>query len=797
MGLDKPEFCEAAAKVQKFPFKSKLHFGPIIKYWETLEAEGSEEEKAYAADILKEVRKVPAITKPIANNKAFLKKHKELVHKIMSAVFPKALHLNEIKAAYTPFEFQSFIESPRYAQLVKMNNGRIHVPMNMDEATFTFARYLHACLYILAVHYQYPHTLETPFIYLMKDPDTGLDNYYKMTMNGDFLDLHVNSKPKDLSKEEIDHMTKNVLDVDLWQKNIPPKNFELHGFVLSTLVNVTLHELLSNLKNNLLERNAIITDQYFEEIRHNVRSLFRIPDLKVGLGVFKDGTIDNFGHWVWRDLVCKSRIEDIADEFKNSIYQKVMNTGQAVIVEDLEKLKKTTGIEEAIKDTCIRSFIVAPLKYDDEVIGYLELGSCEAEALNTFMMARVEDILPLFSIALRRSLEERDNLIDAIIMEKCTAIHNSVQWRFKEAAQQFLKQKEQGRTEVEMSPIVFEDVYPLYGMADIRDSSLQRNLSIQADLVAQIESAQKVIQQALGVKEFPILKEIDFRLQKLKRSVKKRLRSEEESQVYYILQKEVEPLFDFLLEDCPEVESQILKYKKSIDPKLGVLYSRRKSYEESVTKINQTISEFLEQQETTAQEMYPHYFEKYKTDGVDYNIYVGQSLLSHGTFNQVCLNNMRLWQLIMMSEMTRVTAGLVPSLPIPLETAQLILVHDDPLAIRFRADEKKFDVDGAYNIRYEIVKKRIDKAYIKNTEERLTQPGKIAIVYSNADVYREYMKYCDYLYHKGFIEKEVEELELEADQGVTGLKALRIKVRMEDVEAISTSEIEEIISSLQ
>ena len=83
-----------------------------------------------------------------------------------------------------------------------------------------------------------------------------------------------------------------------------------------------------------------------------------------------------------------------------------------------------------------------------------------------------------------------------------------------------------------------------------------------------------------------------------------------------------------------------------------------------------------------------------------------------------------------MSEMTRQTSKLVPELPIPLETAQLILVHDDPLAIRFRADEKKFDVDGAYNIRYEIVKKRIDKAYIKNSEERLTQPGKIAIVYA-------------------------------------------------------------------
>jgi len=66
---------------------------------------------------------------------------------------------------------------------------------------------------------------------------------------------------------------------------------------------------------------------------------------------------------------------------------------------------------------------------------------------------------------------------------------------------------------------------------------------------------------------------------------------------------------------------------------------------------------------------------------------------------------------------------------VPLETAHLILVQHAPLAIRFRFDEKRFDVDGAYNVRYEVVKRRIDKAVRRGTGERITQPGKIAIVY--------------------------------------------------------------------
>ena len=390
----------------------------------------------------------------------------------------------------------------------------------------------------------------------MKNPDTGLDMYYKMTINADFMDVNLNGQLKELSELDITHMVENVKDVELWGRNIPAKSFEFNGFVVCTLVNVTPNELLSQLKNNLLERDALLTEQQFEKIRHNVRSLFNVSDLRVGLGVFKDGGgIMNFGHWSWRDLICKGRIKNISKEFKGSIYQKVFDTGAVSIVENIEEIENPTGIENAIKETCVKSFVIAPLKYHDKIIGYLELGSCSAKVLNPLSMAQVAEILPLFSVAIQRSVEERRNKVDAIIMEKCTAIHNSVQWRFQKAAKKYLMAREQGLTDVEMEPIVFKDVYPLFGMSDIRASSVHRNIAIQADLITQLEMAQQIILKAKSLKEFPILDEINFRIDKL--------------------------------------------------------------------------------------------------------------------------------------------------------------VHDEPMAIRFRADEKKFDVDGAYNMRYEIIKKRIDKALIK------------------------------------------------------------------------------------
>ena len=113
---------------------------------------------------------------------------------------------------------------------------------------------------------------------------------------------------------------------------------------------------------------------------------------------------------------------------------------------------------------------------------------------------------------------------------------------------------------------------------------------------------------------------------------------------------------------------------------------------------------------------------------------------------------------------------------VPLQATHLILVQHQPLSIRFRVDEKRFDVDGAYDIRYEIVKKRIDKARIKGTRERVTQPGQLAIVYSTADEAAEYKRYVDFLQTKGYFASGVEELELEDLPGISGLKALRVTI---------------------
>ncbi len=290
---------------------------------------------------------------------------------------------------------------------------------------------------------------------------------------------------------------------------------------------------------------------------------------------------------------------------------------------------------------------------------------------------------------------------------------------------------------------------------------------------------------AAGVsRPLPALEEIGFRIAGYKDRLDSSLRSDEESAVLEFLRSDVEPLFGQLAGFAPEVEERVDAYRSQMDPGLSVLYRRRRDFEQSVGLINDTVSRVLDEEEARAQGIFPHYFEKFKTDGVDYSIYVGGALQRHGGFDPLFLRSLRTWQLMLSCRIDWELAQVRDQAAIPLDVTQLVLVQDQPLSIRFRVDEKQFDVDGAYNIRYEIVKKRIDKALVRGTSERVTLPGKLAVVYSTSREAQEYRRFLEFLQSRGYFDPGIEELDLEDLQGIYGLKALRVDIARPSQEAM-------------
>ncbi|WP_324671703.1 GAF domain-containing protein [Hymenobacter sp. GOD-10R] len=769
----------ARPTVLGFPFKSTLSLEPLIAYWKAREQDSNPGISLLAHAIGEQVAAHDWCRGPL-NDMSVLECNCDLVETLMIALFPPAARETDISGAIPPFQYYSFYHTPLFEQVLLNSNKTIKQPLNIDARTMSI--HTTRMVYQLILENIYGVTLPTTssIIFTVPDYSIGLYRHYSVTFDSSFLNVHVIGERPELTEEQIDLLTRNFHRSDLWQERLPAEKFELEGFNILHLVDVTDQEILSELKYDLLERDVLQASDRLEQIQEKLRVLFGRPFLQLGIAAYdeKKQAFVDFGRKINHSFLTKQLTNQEAGSGFRQIYNQLWQDRQPLVLEDVAKADIPEDLRQQIMSLGINSAILALLPYGDDTVGLLELGSPNVGDLNEFCLEKVTQFVPLFAVAVKRNAEELQTRVQSIIREKFTAIHPTMEWRFTDAALHLLEQFEAGNKNAEMEGIVFHDVYPLHGSSDIRSSSTARNEAIQADLIEHLTLANKVLKKASEYQELPILDELKFYVNKNLRRLRQGILTGDEVSIFESLKTEVEPLFDYLAENAPDVRPVIAEYWANMDANLGILYKRRKAFEQSVMLLNDTISDYLDEEEEKAQQMYPHYFQRFKTDGVEYNIYMGASLVENKPFDLVFLKNLRLWQLLVTIEITRRTQALKPSLPVPLDTTQLILVHSQALSIRFRQDERQFDVDGAYNIRYEIIKKRIDKATVLGTGERLTQPGTIALVYSQSREADEYLEYIDYLQDRELLEPDVEELELEELQGVKGLLALRVRVKL-------------------
>ena len=552
---------------------------------------------------------------------------------------------------------------------------------------------------------------------------------------------------------------------------------EFSGFVVVRATDVTDQEVLSEIERDLIDKESIVSSERFQELEDKLRTLLRRPALRLGLAAFHDGRVFvlNYNCDMEHGCIFADTEHLRISDFQGSVHDRAVIQGRPLVVDDLIDDPRRTAYEDSLLQNGVRNILVAPLHYQDKAIGTLELTSPNAGDLGPVSLIKLREVLPLFSMAVRRSLDELEARVQAVIKEKCTAIHPSVEWRFRRAVLDSIEDHE-GEEATELEPIVFRDINPLYAATDIRGSSVQRSLAVQADLGVHLRLALDVVEAARAVRPLPVLDEMSYRIERYARQIEQVMSSGDEVTVLAFVRQHVEPLLEQVVDFGPEVREKLGTYRASLDTDLGTVYQRRRDYEESMTLVSDTISAYLDAEEELAQGMFPHYFERQRTDGVDHTIYVGRSLVEDGRFNEMYLRNLRLWQLMVTCGIARRTEAILPQLTVPLVTTHLVLAHHTPLSIRFRFDERRFDVDGAYNVRYEVIKKRIDKALVHGTHERVTQPRKLAIIYSQPAEANEYRGYLEYLGARGYVTGEVEDLALDELQGVKGLRALRVAI---------------------
>ncbi|MBI5570026.1 MAG: GAF domain-containing protein [Desulfomonile tiedjei] len=764
--------------LSEYPFRCVFSFGPLVEFWERSVASWSEEWARMLRSVQERLAKVPELTGPI-EDLSILDDHWDLVKTLMSAVFPPGSWETQPMGALIPISLQPVYVSPPFRERFLNADGTLRGRLQHQKQARSRI-IVRAYLAILKDLYGVEKDLDYPVIRSVPDPRTGLERRYSINSHVRYVWAKARKKPRKLSQRDLSEMLEHITEPEVLRSILPPEEFELQGFTTVHAVDVTESEIRAELERSITEKGSIVSDVGFEKLQQNLRTLFRLPEMVASLAAVQGDQVLllNRGCEMRQNCIfAASRHVPIA-EFIGSVFEEAVNEKKVLVIRDLLERSPRTRIEEEMLEAGIRSVLVAPLYDQGQHIGTLKLGAPLPGELGPAEALLANQIVPIFSVALRRALQELDSQIDGIIKEKCTAIHPSVEWRFRKAVLDHLERVHNGESS-ELEPIVFREVYPLYAASDIRGSSEGRNRSIGDDLTEHLSLALDVVRSAWKAKDLPLLEELGYRMELYLDQIRNGLSSGAEESVIQFMRTDLEPLFFPLRDFGPSVNEAIDAYEKAMEGNLGSVYRKRKDFEESVSLFNQQISSYLDAEEARAQAAFPHYFEKHQTDGIEYVIYAGASLVENGKFSDLLVKSLRLWQIILACGIAWHADQLKGVLKVPLTATHLILAHRSPLAVRFRFDEKRFDVDGAYDVAHEIIRSRIDKATVRGRNERLTQPEKIAIVYSRSDESQEMLGHIGFLQNRQILRDDLEQLDLDDLPGVQGLRALRVGVNVE------------------
>lgn len=759
-----------------FPIKPLISFDKFLRQYDAM-AEGDDQLLAEKARSILEAQAPYPELREGFTDLSLLEEHKEVIKVILQDAFSEILGDNEIKAAALPYYNLTFNPSRRFQKILEEAGDKYSLDIRESEEGVD---YIMASTVILKFHYGFKLDFGRPYFYDIPDSN-GVMRHYRILYNVDFMDIYPTDLAKDLTQDDVDQLLENPDNLELWKEKIPPNSFVSKGFVISNMFDVTSDQTISNIKSALIASDKQWNDDFMEDLQETFRSFFRSKNLRVGF-VSYDAKANYFQRVHGKSMnsfLLHEKEQEICDEaLCQGSYEKLLKQNTYFAIPDVEKYYKLSeGMApyKPLHDQGFKSAILAPIASQGELLGVLEVVSTKKNELNGVNATKLDDVMPYIVSAVIRSKIEEANLIDAVIQNECTSVHDSVYWKFREEAQQFITDQLQGNKPT-FKEIVFDKVHPLYGQVDIRSSSKARNEAIQRDLMIQLTAINQVLESAFEKYKLPIYEELMYRVKSHVEEIKDVLHTNSEQAIFNFVREQVLPVFQYLKNHDNQLSEQVSAYEATIDERTGTYYDHRKNYDESVMLINQELAEVLDQKQLAAQEMFPHYFERYKTDGVEHNMYIGESISGEQKFDKLFLNNLRLWQLQTMADMENRYYNLKAELPVKLDVASLILVYNTSLSIRFRMDEKRFDVDGTYNARYEIIKKRIDKSYIKGTNERVTQSGKMVIIYSQKEDELEYLRYIRYLKSKGYFTNNIEIVELEGLQGVTGLKAIRAEI---------------------
>lgn len=716
-------------------------------------------------------------------NPEYAERYRGMLELIYSILTPPILNEQEFFwALSTPVPEKIFFSTDAFFEFHSSHHSGLYAVNMPDNELFAQRQKRFIYNLILERMYGFSAVLKNELLYSYVDPETNLIKYYNIFTNPQFINVILKGDLPVLSFEAIEPYLNNFEGIEVLERILPLSNFKFEGFSVITLTDVTLPHAVDSIRDELVNHSNNEAEQY-EHVIASLKTLTEDPSIEFGLMPFL--TINNkpvFDNDECSQsvLISNARKFSLAEETFTTMAGDYNQNPKPVFFNSIteEKITKFPFLK-VLKQAGIKSYGIFPVYYNKKNVGIMEVYAYKEIAIYEKLLSKLQSAIPLIAQLLQNSIDQFDERIERIIKDKFTSLQPSVQWKFNEVAWQYLQNSDRKRKNQEIETVVFNGVYPLFGAVDIRNSTIERNTALQDDLKALLNLVMETLATLKKHIHLRLIDNLIFKCEEWLQKASGFITTNDELTLDGFLLEELNPFLNHFRQNYPDEKAVIDKYFEALSEETGVSFANRRNLENSMQLINTSINHYLEVAQEEVQDSFPCYFEKFRTDGVEYDIYIGQSIAPNRVFDLLYLKNIRLWQLRSMAEIARLTNNLIGQISHPLQTTQLIFIHSNPIDISFRNDERRFDVEGAYNIRYEVVKKRIDKVLIAGTVERLTQPGKIAMVYFNQNEAIEYQEYIKYLQEHHVLNNDLEYLELEELQGVTGLKALRVGVNYE------------------
>ncbi|MEO5996757.1 MAG: hypothetical protein ABIN89_08495 [Chitinophagaceae bacterium] len=761
--------------------ESFLSFRKFIEFLKIKVADNQGNKTKFYRFVLRKFESVPELSGILSVKDAAI--YEEHLQLLLSIVYPLVEDENEALLAfasalsmevfYSTNAFFTLLEPTCTGKKSLSTSSRKTIQQVIKDLQYTF---------ILNNLYGYNSIQKKEWIQSFIDPVTGLYKYLRLNINSKFVDVTPKYILPDLNPIVIKSHIACDNHVERLEQVMNLESYVISGFSIITLTDVTAQQVLEQISKLTISITDDNISSSYQEINSLLQTLMGSNKYRFGLMPFfivNDRAAilyENFQYSIivnacWNAGVSK---EDLCDFISHFLQAPALLTFDA----STESPDIPVVIQQALMQAGVDFINFIPVYYNSRLLGIFEIAGDKGEPSDTFQLDTLKPAIPYISQLLRLYIDNFNSRIESIVTDKFTNIQPAVQWKFNEVAWHHFRNNEIEHKDFALEDITFKEVYPLYGAVDMRNSTDERNQSLREDLQLHI---------GLLIEIFTLLNKNNGD------STASRILDDciywEHHLIHYITIEEI-PFGHFIREEVnpylltgtnlpQQVTEKITYYFNALDEQTGILFQKRRDLEKAMSLINNALGKYFDEFKDAVQSIYPCYFEKFRSDGIEYDIYVGQSIAPRVLFTIQHLHTLRLWQVQTMAEITKLTFSLLPEMQHALETTQLLYVNARPIDITFRTDERRFDVEGTYNIRYHIIKKRIDKVRILNTNERLTQPHKIAIVYFDETDSIEFAGYINQLQQQQILLDDLEYLDLEESQGVTGLKALRVGVKLD------------------